>query len=498
VHIGQYTGVAFVALALLRSGVSAPLATGALGIMQGTGLVARPIWGIVSDRVFRGERCVPFALLCVLGALSLWALARIGPSVPAALVVVAIGLGASTIGFTGLLNTLLAEMGGPDAAAMGVGLTFTYAAGFVTPPIFGAIVDPTGKRRRAKGLWAELGVVSAAGVARKFYAFIAITARSRELYVHFTTDMKLLTWLDCHRRAFAFFGGVPAEVLIDNLKTGVVSRAGSTARFHKQFEAMAVAYGFRPIAHSPRRPKTKGRVERLVRFTRERFFVGRDFADLEQLNLDAERWLRERASRRIHRITRERPEDRFAVEHASLKPLVDYDIVLEEPRVADSYALVSVDGVRYSIPPQYARRHVTLQRRPESITFVVDGSIVAQHPYGKRGQRLVQDPAHLPRRPSRGTTALRSSVIRLQSVLASWGVTTSTRSRPPRRMRRWRSSPRFSIGRKTMASRSSLRRWKVLCSSRSSNAARFRKKRVRRARTPLARRLGACHTAKRL
>lgn len=244
--------------------------------------------------------------------------------------------------------------------------------------------------------WAELGVVSVAGVARKLYAFIAIMAWSRELYVHFTTDMKLLTWLDCHRRAFAFFGGVPAEVLIDNLKTGVVSRAGSTVRFHKQFEAMAVAYGFRPIAHFPRRPKTKGRVERIVRFTRERFFVGRDFADLEQLNLDAERWLRERANRRIHRITRERPEDRFAVEHASLKPLVDYDIVLEEPRVADSYALVSVDGVRYSIPPQYARRHLTLQRRPESLTFVVDGSIVAQHPYGKRGQRLVQDPAHLP------------------------------------------------------------------------------------------------------
>jgi MFS family permease len=166
---GQYTAVAFVALALLRSGVPAPLATGALGIMQGTGLVARPIWGIVSDRVFRGERCVPFALLCVLGAFSLWALAQIGPGVPAALVVVvAIGLGASTIGFTGLLNTLLAEMGGPDAAgsAMGVGLTFTYAAGFVTPPIFGAIVDHAGFSRA----WTLLAAMLVLGAVLAFAA----------------------------------------------------------------------------------------------------------------------------------------------------------------------------------------------------------------------------------------------------------------------------------------------------------------------------------------
>ncbi len=105
----------------------------------------------------------------MLGALSLWALARIGPGVPAALVVVvAIGLGASTIGFTGLLNTLLAEMGGPDAAgsAMGVGLTFTYAAGFVTPPIFGAIVDHAGFSRA----WTLLAAMLVLGAVLAFAA----------------------------------------------------------------------------------------------------------------------------------------------------------------------------------------------------------------------------------------------------------------------------------------------------------------------------------------
>jgi transposase len=139
--------------------------------------------------------------------------------------------------------------------------------------------------------WGDMGVVSIGGVERKLYAFVAIMAWSRQLFVCFTTDMQLLTWLDCHRRAFAFFGGVPSEVLIDNLKTGVLSRAGGTVRWHPSYEALAVGYGFRPIAHFPMRPKTKGRVERIVRFVRERFVTGRLVSSLDAFNSEALIWL---------------------------------------------------------------------------------------------------------------------------------------------------------------------------------------------------------------
>jgi transposase len=244
--------------------------------------------------------------------------------------------------------------------------------------------------------WAEMGAASVGGVERKLYAFVAIMAWSRALFVCFTTDMKLLTWLDCHRRAFEYFGGVPSEVLIDNLKTGVLSRAGATVRWQPEYESLAVGYGFRPIAHFPMRPKTKGRVERIVRFVRERFFAGRTIGDLGEFNEDARAWLRERANVRVHRVTRERPCDRFAVEGAALKPLPVYDIVLEGTRVADAYGLVSVDGVRYSVPARLARRIVTLQRRASGVTFIADGEIVAVHAYAAYGVRLVQDPQHLP------------------------------------------------------------------------------------------------------
>jgi transposase len=247
--------------------------------------------------------------------------------------------------------------------------------------------------------WGEMGRVSIGGVERKVYAFVAIMAWSRALFICATTDMQLLTWLDCHRRAFEFFGGVPREVLIDNLKTGVASRAGKTIQWHASYNELAVGFGFRPLAHFPMRPKTKGRVERIVRFARERFFAGREIADLSQTNLEALQWLRERANTRVHRITRERPCDRFEIERAALAPLHEYDVVLEQTRIADAYGLVNVKGVRYSVPAMHARKPAIVQVRVDSLRILIDGEIVAQHGYPAPGVRLVQDPKHLPPKP---------------------------------------------------------------------------------------------------
>lgn len=247
--------------------------------------------------------------------------------------------------------------------------------------------------------WAEMGEMTIDGVVQKVYAFVAILAWSRKLFAYFTTDMELLTWIDCHQRAFAFFGGVPQEVLIDNLKTGVISRAGKTIRWQPKYEEFLVAMGVRPLAHFPRRPKTKGRVERIVRFVRERFFVGRQLHDLESFNNDAHSWLRKRANTRIHRITREKPCDRFEIEAQALRPICAYDVFLEEARRSDAYALVSYKGARYSLPAQYARRPVTLQSRPQHLDFLVDGEIVATHQRAAKNVRLVQAHEHLPPRP---------------------------------------------------------------------------------------------------
>jgi hypothetical protein len=101
----------------------------------------------------------------------------------------------------------------------------------------------------------------------------------------------------------------------------------------------------------------------------------------------------------VHRITRQRPCDRFEIERKALRALPTYDLFLEEKRVVDAYALVSFKGVRYSVPAHYAQQPVTLQCRPQSVSFLIDGQLVAVHPYAAAGARLVQNPEHLPPHP---------------------------------------------------------------------------------------------------
>ena len=69
-------------------------------------------------------------------------------------------------------------------------------------------------------------------------------------------------WLECHVNAFNFFNGTPENVLIDNLKCGVIDHPlGSPPRFHPRYLELAAHYGFNPVACNPRKPNEKGRVE---------------------------------------------------------------------------------------------------------------------------------------------------------------------------------------------------------------------------------------------
>ncbi len=55
-------------------------------------------------------------------------------------------------------------------------------------------------------------------------AFVATLGYSRASYVEFVTNEKLVTLIECHKRAFEYFGGVPKEVLYDNMKTVILGR----------------------------------------------------------------------------------------------------------------------------------------------------------------------------------------------------------------------------------------------------------------------------------
>lgn len=106
-------------------------------------------------------------------------------------------------------------------------------------------------------------------------AFVAILGYSRATFVEFVTDEKLETLLYCHEQAFQFFGGVPKEILYDNMSTIVIERdayAKGHHRFQIGFLDFAKHYNFIPRLCRPYRAKTKGKVERFNRYLRYSFY----------------------------------------------------------------------------------------------------------------------------------------------------------------------------------------------------------------------------------
>ena len=83
-------------------------------------------------------------------------------------------------------------------------------------------------------------------------------------------------------------------------------------------------WGFLPRWCRPHRAKTKGKVERPIRYIRESFFYGRSFANDDDLNEQAARWLEGTANVRRHTASGERPVDRFERdERAAVLPLAN-------------------------------------------------------------------------------------------------------------------------------------------------------------------------------
>ena len=132
--------------------------------------------------------------------------------------------------------------------------------------------------------------------------------------------------IDGLESAFAHFGGVPRELLFDQMRAVVLSDGrgddGSLV-LNAEFLRFAAHWGFAPRACRPYRARTKGKVERPIRYLRpEFFFYGRTFVSDADLNDQALRWLKDTANVRRHATTGERPVDRFERdERTALRPL---------------------------------------------------------------------------------------------------------------------------------------------------------------------------------
>lgn len=158
----------------------------------------------------------------------------------------------------------------------------------------------------------------------KRHALIVVLGYSRLLWLQYYERQTMAVVMRGLESAFRYFGGVPAELLFDQMKAVIVEdkrEVGGRLMENAEFLRFAFHWGFRIRACRPYRAQTKGKVERPVSYIRKNFFYGRTFASDDDLNARAPGWLDTVANVRIHGTLKERPVDRFEAERPHLKPL---------------------------------------------------------------------------------------------------------------------------------------------------------------------------------
>jgi hypothetical protein len=215
---------------------------------------------------------------------------------------------------------------------------------------------------------------------------------SRMLYAEFTSSMKLHWLIRCHLNAFDFFGGFTREVLYDNMKQ---VRLGPD-ELNPLFLDFARHYDIAIKTHRVRRPRTKGKVERMVHYVKHGFLNGRSFADFTELNAQARHWLAHVANVRVHATTGRLPvelwKDEGLISVTSVAPYRLYEIT---SRKAGYDGFVRFEQSRYSIPPEYAGQTVLVGKEGQRIVIRSGDMIVAEHALAGKAGQSVADPLHV-------------------------------------------------------------------------------------------------------
>lgn len=236
------------------------------------------------------------------------------------------------------------------------------------------------------------------GEVVKTHFFLMTLCWSRHQYAEIVLDQKVPTWLECHRRAFEWFGGVPGKLIIDNAKCAITRACRRDPVVQRAYGECAEGYGFKIDALPPREPQKKGRVESGIKYLKRNFLPLREFRGLADANRQLQAWILEEAGNRIHGSTREKPLARFAIEKPLLQPL---------PAVAPELAQwarvkvhrdchVQFEKCLYSVPFRLIGQTLWLKATPVTIRIYRDHDMVAVHSrHFRPGSRATTDD-HLP------------------------------------------------------------------------------------------------------
>ena len=237
------------------------------------------------------------------------------------------------------------------------------------------------------------------GKLRKAWAFVMTLSHSRHQYVELVRDQSVRTWLRVHRNALEYFGGVPAVIVVDNLKAAITQACWREPEVQRSYRDFATAYGFCIRPCRPRTPRHKGKVESGVHYLKRNCLAGRQFRNLEEANRHVRRWLVETAGQRLHGTLQRRPLELFeTVEKPALKPLPPqrFELAVWKEATLHPDCYVVLERSFYSAPHRLAGRKLWVRATSSTVEIFENFTLVATHAAASRPgtRRTVRE--HLP------------------------------------------------------------------------------------------------------
>ena len=241
------------------------------------------------------------------------------------------------------------------------------------------------------------GYIYAGNSRRRLYVFSMVLAYSRKMYIEFIMKQNQEHFLQCHRNAFEYFGGIPQKVMVDNCKVAVLANPKyGTAVLNPVYAQFAKYHSFVIAPCTVRKPNEKGQVEKSIDYIKRNFLRGLELTTLTALNIAAATWLDGIANVRIHSTTRQQPNELFLKETEHLQPLPmnGYDCGMIKNIKSNSQFRVHFEGNKYSVPALYASCNLQLKIYPAKLIFFFEDKAIARHERSYDSNKDIVDDNH--------------------------------------------------------------------------------------------------------
>ncbi len=222
------------------------------------------------------------------------------------------------------------------------------------------------------------------GEIRESQVFVGVLGASNYTYAEATLTQTLPDWLASHSRMLTFYGGSPAVVVPDNLRSAVSKPCRYDPDLNPAYQQLAEHYGIAVIPARPYKPKDKSKAEVAVQIV-ERWIMARlrhhTFFSLAELNQCIKALLNDLNDRPFKQLPGNRREAFETIDQAELSPLPShaYEYVdIKSARVNIDYH-VQYGHHFYSVPNEYVGEVLELHVGDRLVTAYFRQRQIAQH-----------------------------------------------------------------------------------------------------------------------